>query len=65
MARVRSRHVLTCQIQACARSYPLDQVRLYEGIHICEACYEQHICKDTDQLANVEPDWDNLPEIIA
>ena len=57
--------LVSCQVQGCkdAISFHLNQVRLYEGAPVCEVCYETYFCKDTDQLSNVEEDWDQLPEI--
>ncbi len=57
--------LVACQVQGCAEevSYHLEQVRWYKDKPVCEQCYEMYFCADTDQLANVEPDWDELPEI--
>ena len=56
---------ISCQVQSCAEevSFTLDLVRMYKGAPVCEVCYETRFCKDTDQLANVEEDWDQLPEV--
>ncbi len=60
-------HGIPCQLPGCIEevTHNLDLVRWYEGFPICEVCYETKVCVDTDQLANVECCWDELPEITV
>ena len=48
---------ISCQIQECAFevSYPLDMMKMYNAMPICEPCY--------DVLADTRTRWAELPDI--
>ena len=49
--------LVACQIDDCAEevSYPLDLVRMLNGLPICRECYEYHLM--------ASPLWDDLPPV--